>query len=55
VERLRQFFANSGVAVGASSLVVVISANAVQAAPVGLAAAISTSAILGGTTLTPPM
>src|ERR1044071_5490184 len=39
VERLRQFFAKRGVTVGASGLVVVISANAVQAAPVGLSAA----------------
>ena len=35
VERLREFFAKRGVTVGASGLVVVISANAVQAAPVG--------------------
>ena len=33
VERLREFFAKRGVTVGASGLVVVISANAVQAAP----------------------
>jgi RNA polymerase sigma factor (sigma-70 family) len=51
VERLRKFFAKRGVAVPASSLVVALSANAVQAAPVGLAAAISTSAMLGGTAL----
>jgi RNA polymerase sigma factor (sigma-70 family) len=48
VERLREFFAKRGVTVGASGLVVVISANAVQAAPVGMAISISTSA---GTTL----
>src|SRR5881628_2919886 len=48
VERLREFFAKRGVTVGASGLVVVISANAVQAAPVGLAVAISTSAALAG-------
>jgi RNA polymerase sigma factor (sigma-70 family) len=35
VERLREFFAKRGVTVGAGGLVVVISANAVQAAPVG--------------------
>src|ERR1039458_900385 len=52
VERLREFFAKRGVTVGASGLVVVISANAVQAAPVGLAAAISTAAALAGTTVT---
>ena len=37
VELLRKFFAKRGVTVGASGLVVVISANGVQAAPVGLA------------------
>src|SRR5882762_5007903 len=51
VERLREFFAKRGVPVGASGLVVVISANAVQAAPVGLAIAISTAAALAGTTI----
>ena len=51
VERLREFFAKRGVAVGASGLVAGISANAVQAAPAGLAVMISTSATLGGTTL----
>jgi len=49
VERLREFFAKRGVTVGASGLVVVISANAVQAAPVGLAVTISTAAALAGT------
>src|SRR5436309_3436138 len=44
VERLREFFAKSGVTVGASGLVGVISANAVQAAPAGLAVTISTAA-----------
>jgi RNA polymerase sigma factor (sigma-70 family) len=52
VERLREFFAKRGVTVGASGLVVVISANAVQAAPVGLAVAISTTVALAGTTVT---
>jgi RNA polymerase sigma factor (sigma-70 family) len=52
VERLREFFAKRGVTVGASGLVVVLSANAVQAAPVGLAVTISTAAILAGTTIT---
>jgi len=47
VERLREFFAKRGVTVGASALVVVISANAVQSAPVGLAITISTTAIAG--------
>jgi hypothetical protein len=44
VERLREFFAKRGVSVGASGFAVVISANAVQAAPVGLALTISTAA-----------
>src|SRR4051794_22572382 len=47
VERLREFFAKRGVTVGASGLVVVISANAVQAAPVGLAATITGAALVG--------
>ncbi|MBI3418479.1 MAG: sigma-70 family RNA polymerase sigma factor [Verrucomicrobia bacterium] len=51
VERLREFFARRGVTVGASGLVVVLSANAVQAAPVGLAVTISTSAVLAGKTI----
>ena len=49
VERLREFFAQRGVTVGASGLVIVITANAVQAAPAGLAATISTAAALTGT------
>ena len=45
VERLREFFAKRGVTVGTSGLVAVISANAVQAAPVGLAATIAAAAL----------
>jgi RNA polymerase sigma factor (sigma-70 family) len=51
VERLREFFNQRGVTVGAGALTVVISANAVQAAPAGLALAISTSATLAATTI----
>ena len=51
VERLREFFARRGVAIGASGLVVGISAHAVQAAPVGLSAAVAATAALAGTTL----
>jgi RNA polymerase sigma factor (sigma-70 family) len=51
VESLREFFAKRGVTIGASGLVVVISANAVQAAPVGLVVTISTVAALAGTTI----
>jgi RNA polymerase sigma factor (sigma-70 family) len=52
VERLREFFAKRGVTVGASGLVIVISANAVQAAPVGLAVTISAAALAGTLTAT---
>lgn len=51
VERLREFFAKRGVSVGASGLVAVISANAIQAAPVGLAVSISATAALAGSML----
>jgi len=51
VERLREFFAKRGVAVGAGGLAVALSANAVQAAPAGLAAAIASTAALAGTTI----
>ena len=47
VERLREFFAKRGVTVGAGGLVVVISTNAVQAAPAGLAVTISAAALAG--------
>jgi RNA polymerase sigma factor (sigma-70 family) len=45
VVRLRELFATRGVTVGAGGLVVVISANAVQAAPGGLASSISATAV----------
>src|SRR5947207_9331144 len=51
VERLREFFSKRGVTIGASGLAVVISANAVQAAPAGLAVTISTAAALAGATI----
>jgi len=51
IERLRAFFAKRGIRVGASGLVVVISTNAIQAAPVGLAITISSAATLAGTTV----
>ncbi len=53
VERLREFFVKRGVTVGAGGLVAAISANAVQAAPAGLGAAISNAVALAGTTLAP--
>lgn len=49
VERLREFFVKRGVPVGAGGLVAVVSANAVQAAPAGLALAISSAVPLIGT------
>ena len=51
VERLREFFAKRGVTVGAGGLVAVVSANAVGAAPIGLAAMISNAAVVAGTTI----
>lgn len=51
VERLREFFSKHGVTTGASGLAVVLSANAVQAAPVGLLLTISTAAALAGTSV----
>ncbi len=51
VERLREFFARRGATVGAGGLAVLLSANAVQAAPVGLAATVLTTTLVG-TTLT---
>jgi len=49
VERLREFFSKRNVTIGAGGLVVVISANAVQSAPIGLAVTISAAGILTGT------
>ena len=49
VERLREFFSKRGVAIGASGLIVVISANAVQSAPLTLAGTISSAVLLAGT------
>jgi hypothetical protein len=49
VERLREFFIKRGVTVGAAALAVLLSANAVQSAPVGLAATIAAGAVLAGT------
>lgn len=46
-DRLREVFAKRGVAVGAGGLAVVLAANTVQSAPVGLAATISAAAVTG--------
>jgi hypothetical protein len=48
-DRLRELLVKRGVTTGASGLIALISANAVQAAPVGLAVSITTSAALAGT------
>jgi len=56
VERLREYFAKHGITVGTTGLAIVITNNAVQAAPIGLAASIAgtalTGAAAGGTALT---
>lgn len=49
VERLRACFAKRGLAVGASGLVLVLSANSVHAAPVGLGVSLAAAAFKGST------
>lgn len=49
VEKLREFFSKRKITIGASGLTILISANAVQAAPIGLAVTISAAVILTGT------
>jgi RNA polymerase sigma factor (sigma-70 family) len=49
VERLREYFGKRKVAVGASGLIALLSANAVQAAPAGLAGTIATGAAMAST------
>jgi RNA polymerase sigma factor (sigma-70 family) len=49
VERLHEFFTKRNVTIGASGLAVLVSANAVQSAPIGLAVTISSAAVLAGT------
>lgn len=50
VEKLRESFATRGITAGAAGIAGVISANAVQAAPAGLAATVSSTAIAGTVT-----
>ncbi|MDB6026554.1 MAG: hypothetical protein JWM68_2777 [Verrucomicrobiales bacterium] len=50
VERLRELFAKRGVTVGASGLVVILSANAVAASPIGLSTTVTAAAALAGKT-----
>ena len=49
VEQLRGMFAKRDIAIGAGALAVLLSVNAVQAAPVGLAGHVSSAATLAGT------
>ncbi len=51
LDKLRGLLSRRGITTSAAALSVVLTANAVQAAPVGLAVTISTAAALGGTTL----
>jgi len=51
LEKLEELLKRRGVTTSAASLGVVLMANAVQAAPVGLAVTISTAAALAGTTI----
>lgn len=50
VDRLREIFSKRGLAVGAGALATIVSANATQAAPAGLAAAISSASLVGSAT-----
>src|ERR1051325_8088185 len=52
VEKLRIFFTRRGIVCSAAALTEAISANAVHAAPVGLAVSVSTAAAHAGITLT---
>jgi RNA polymerase sigma factor (sigma-70 family) len=49
IEKLREFFSKQKITIGASGLAILISANAVQSAPIGLTATISAAAVLAGT------
>ncbi|MBI3851916.1 MAG: sigma-70 family RNA polymerase sigma factor [Verrucomicrobia bacterium] len=51
LEKLEEFLKRRGVTTSAASLGVVLTANAIHAAPAGLAVTISTAAALAGTTL----
>jgi len=54
LEKLEDFLKRRGVTTSAASLDVVLTTNAVQAAPVGLAVTISTAAALAGTAIAAP-
>ena len=52
VEKLRKFFTKRGLTLSAAAIAGTVSANAVQAAPVGLATTISAAALAGTTAVT---
>jgi RNA polymerase sigma factor (sigma-70 family) len=52
LDKLREHLSRRGINTTAAALTIVLSANAVQAAPVGLAVTISSAATLAGTTIT---
>ncbi len=51
LDKLRELLSRRGITTSAAALSIVLSANAIQAAPVGLAVAITTAAALTGTAL----
>ncbi|HEX5220709.1 MAG TPA: sigma-70 family RNA polymerase sigma factor [Verrucomicrobiae bacterium] len=51
VERLREFFTRRGVTVGSGAIVTLLSAHAVQSAPIGLALAIASAPTLAATSI----
>ena len=51
VEKLREFFSKRKITIGPRGLAVLISANAVQAAPLGQALTITNASLAAGTTL----
>lgn len=55
VETLRDFFSKQRLAIGAGGLAALISANAVQSAPAGLAAGILTATLTGTTAIIAPL
>ncbi len=55
IDRLRTVFASRGIAIGASSLTIILSTNSVQAAPVGLIKAVSMLAFAQGATSSGPI
>ena len=50
LEKLRKFFSRKGVTLSVSAIAASVAANSVQAAPVGLSAAVVTATISGGST-----